>query len=92
MTKLPALTPKLRVSIVIAFGVALLVWFATGSLPGHGIVKAAHLDLQNTADGGFRLGLDIANGAILGMVLTVGLIVSLANLIRVHRKRIRTGS
>ncbi|MCP2050097.1 hypothetical protein [Paenarthrobacter histidinolovorans] len=92
MFKLPTLTAKLRVSIVIAFGVALLVWFASGALTGHGVTKAAHLDLQNTADGGFRFGLDIANGAILGMLLAIGFIVSLANLIRVYRKRMHTGS
>ncbi|MDD7835692.1 hypothetical protein [Paenarthrobacter sp. AB444] len=92
MTKLPTITPKLRVSIVVAFGVALLVWLATGSLPGHGNVEAAHLDLHNTVDGGFRFGLDIANRAILGMLLAVGFIASLVNLIRVHRKRTQTGS
>jgi hypothetical protein len=92
VSKLPTVNPKLRVWIAAAFGVALLLWFATGALSGHGTVKAAHLDLQNTADGGFRFGLDIANGAILGLLLTVGFIVSLANLIRVHRKRIRTGA
>ncbi|GAT86526.1 putative membrane protein YhiD involved in acid resistance [Paenarthrobacter nicotinovorans] len=92
MPKKPALITGLRVSIVIAFGLALACWVATGLVAGEGIPKAAHMELQNVPDGGFRIGLDISHGAILGTLLTLGFIVSLAHLLSVLRKRPQTGA
>lgn len=91
MPKKPTLITGLRVSMVVAFGLALLVWVATGALSGQGIPKAAHVELQDYADGGFRLGLDISHGAILGTLLTVGFAVSLAHFLSGRRKRGQTG-
>ncbi|MFI2565485.1 hypothetical protein [Paenarthrobacter sp. NPDC018779] len=72
------------VATVVILAGALLVVLVAGISSETGLTGAALVDLEDMANGGFRLGFEASYPAILGVVLTVGLIAAVRALVRVR--------
>ncbi|MFF1827821.1 hypothetical protein [Paenarthrobacter sp. NPDC058040] len=77
----------IRVAVAAGLAGALLGLAAMGVYSGQDLSGAAYVELQDVANGGFRLGAGVSYLALLGTVLAAGFIAAVGSLLKARRTR-----